>query len=110
MGPGLSFPETSMSTPLDSLMVDLIAKIEAGTLPWRQPWTRTNTDPHTPLRADGQPFSGSNAWLLAFAGATRGYSSPYWFTFKQALAMEAPVAKGEKAAPALLYKTRTVGE
>ena len=99
-----------MSNPLESLMAELIARIEAGTLPWRQPWTRAGGDPHTPLRADGEAFSGSNAWLLAYAGAIKGYSSPYWFTFKQALAVEAPVAKGEKAAPALLYKTRIIGD
>ena len=99
-----------MSTPLDSLMADLVARIEAGTLPWRQPWTRSGAGPHTPLRADGEPFSGSNAWLLAFAGAVKGYSSPYWFTYRQALALEAPVAKGEKGSPALLYKTRIVDE
>ena len=61
-----------------------------------------------PLRADGQPFSGSNAWLLAFAGADRGYRSPYWFTFRQALAIGAPVAKGSKSCVAILYKTRVV--
>jgi antirestriction protein ArdC len=100
----------SMSLSLNALMTDLIARIEAGVLPWRQPWTCAGGDPHTPLRADGLAFSGSNAWLLAFASAMAGYSSPYWFTFKQALAIDAPVAKGARAAPALLYKTRIVGE
>ena len=99
-----------MSLSLNDLMTDLIARIEAGVLPWRQPWTCARGNPHTPLRADGEAFSGSNAWLLAFAGAMAGYSSPYWFTFKQALAIEAPVTKGARAVPALLYKTRVVGE
>ena len=61
-----------MSNPLESLMADLIARIEAGTLPWRQPWTRAGGDPQTPLRADGEAFSGSNAWLLAYASAIKG--------------------------------------
>ncbi len=39
----------------------------------------------------------------------RGYRSPYWFTFRQALAINAPVAKGEKGSPAILYKTGVVG-
>ena len=98
-----------MSNPLDDLILDLIARIEAGVPPWRQAW-KVSADPRMPLRSNGEAFSGSNAWLLAFAGAMRGYRSPYWFTFRQALAIGAPVGKGEKASPAILYKTRVVGE
>ena len=96
-----------MSNPLEPLMADLIARIERGVPPWRQPWAG-GREPSAPLRADGEPFSGSNAWLLAFVGAVRGYASPYWFTFRQALDIEAPVRKGERGAPAVLYKTRVV--
>lgn len=96
-----------MSNPLEPLMADLIARIERGVPPWRQPWAG-GREPSAPLRADGEPFTGSNAWLLAFVGAVRGYASPYWFTFRQALGIEAPVRKGERGAPAVLYKTRTV--
>jgi len=98
-----------MSNPLDDLIQDLIARIEAGVPPWRQAW-KASADPRLPLRSNGEPFSGSNAWLLAFAGAVRGYRSPYWFTFRQALAINAPVGKGEKASPAILYKTRLVDD
>jgi antirestriction protein ArdC len=92
-----------VSNPLDGLMADIIARIEAGAPPWRQPWTG-GAEPGLPLRANGEPFTGSNAWTLAFIGALKGYVSPYWFTFRQALGIEAPVAKGEKASPAVLYK------
>ena len=98
-----------MSNVLDVLITDIIARIEAGAPPWRQAW-KSGCDPTLPLRADGEPFSGSNAWLLSFAGAVRGYRAPYWFTFRQALAINAPVAKGEKGSPAILYKTRVVGD
>lgn len=97
-----------MSTPLDDLMADIIARIEAGTPPWRQAWSQAGADPALPLRANGEPFTGSNSWLLSFAGAIRGYASPYWFTFRQALAIGAPVAKGAKGSLAILYKTRVV--
>lgn len=96
-----------MSISFADLMTDIIARIEAGTPPWRQPWVNS-TDPTLPLRSNGEAFTGSNAWLLAFAGAVRGYASPYWFTFKQALEIGAPVRKGAKAAPAILYKQRVV--
>jgi len=78
-----------MSNPLEPLLNEIIARLERGVAPWRQPWAN-GADPSTPLRSDGQPFSGSNAWLLAFAGAERGYASPFWFTFRQALAIGAP--------------------
>jgi len=97
-----------MSTPLDELMADIIARIEAGTPPWRQAWSQAGADPTLPRRANGEPFTGSNSWLLSFAGALRGYGSPYWFTFRQALAIGAPVAKGAKGSLAILYKTRVV--
>lgn len=96
-----------MSNPLEPLLNEIIARLERGVPPWRQPWAN-GADPSTPLRSDGQPFSGSNAWLLAFAGAERGYTSPFWFTFRQALAIGAPVAKGARSALAILYKTRVV--
>jgi antirestriction protein ArdC len=96
-----------MSNPLEPLLNEIIARLERGVPPWRQPWAN-GADPSTPLRSDGQPFSGSNAWLLAFAGAERGYTSPFWFTFRQALAIGAPVARGARSALAILYKTRVV--
>ncbi len=95
-----------MSHALDDLLAKLIARIEAGAPPWRQPWS-AGGDPGLPRRATGEPFTGSNAWSLAFAGAMAGRASPYWFTFPQALAIGAPVRKGERSSPALLYRTST---
>jgi antirestriction protein ArdC len=107
MDPARNRPEGLMSNPLEPLLNEIIARLERGVPPWRQPWVN-GADPSSPLRADGQPFSGSNAWLLAFAAAERGHTSPYWFTFRQALAIGAPVAKGAKSSLAILYKTRVV--
>lgn len=89
---------------LDGLMATLIAHLEAGTPPWRQPWSG-GREPGLPIRSTGEPFTGSNAWTLAFAGAMAGYASPYWFTFLQALAIGAPVRKGERASLAVLYRS-----
>lgn len=97
-----------MTTSIENLVLSLVDRMEAGLPPWRAPWSSGCACPELPLRADGQPFQGSNAWLLAMAGALRGYSSPMWFTFKQALAIGHPVRKGESGSPAILYKTRQV--
>lgn len=94
-----------MASPADALLQGLITRIDQGVLPWRQPWS-AGRSPSAPIRADGAPFSGANAWLLAFAGADR--ASPYWFTFKQALALGACVRKGERGQHVILYKTRSV--
>ena len=97
-----------MSLSFDGLMAEIIARLEAGVPPWRQAWSTAGAYPAAPLRSTGEPFTGSNAWLLSFAGAMAGYASPYWFTFRQALDIGAPVRKGAKATPAILYKTRLV--
>lgn len=96
-----------MNRPIDALLQTFIDMIAAGTPPWRQPWARGGTA-QLPLRADGEPFTGSNSWILAFAGAEEGVLSPYWFTFRQALAIGAPVRKGAKGRHVILFKTRTV--
>ena len=56
-----------------------------------------------PLRAKGESFSACNAFLLVLHKRVQGHRSSYWFTFRQALAIEAAVANGEKASPALVY-------
>lgn len=56
-----------MSNPLEPLLNEIIARLERGVPPWRQPWAN-GADPSTPLRSDGQPFSGSNAWPQAAGG------------------------------------------
>ena len=96
-----------MADKLQDVLASISAKLEAGVVPWRQPWTN-GADPCRPLRADGAPFSGSNAMLLAMFAASRGCGSPYWLTFKQCQAAGGQVRKGSKGAPAILFRTRVV--
>jgi antirestriction protein ArdC len=96
-----------MPNPVDTLLKALIARIDEGVLPWRQPW-KAGATPTLPRRADGQPFSGSNLWILAATAAARGFVSPHWLTFAQALALGAAVRRGETGTQALLFKTRTI--
>ena len=54
----------------------IVAQLEAGTVPWRQPW-RT---PGVPKNLFTQrPYRGLNVWLLL----ARPYASPYWTTYRQ---------------------------
>ena len=96
-----------MSNPLDAVIVAIVARLEQGVPPWRQPWSN-GALPGRPLRSNGEPFTGSNAILLAMSGGAQGFGSRYWFTFQQALGVGACVRRGSKASPAILYKTRVV--
>lgn len=73
----------------------MIAMIEAGTRPWSKSWNGS-TAPNIPLRSTGVPYRGINVLTLWVAAMTKGYASPHWLTFKQALALGGCVRKGEK--------------
>lgn len=61
----------------------IIARLEAGTLPWQRSWSVTG-EGGRPLRHEGVSYTGINAlWLWATAD-TYGYRSRYWMTARQA--------------------------
>jgi antirestriction protein ArdC len=96
-----------MSPLLEETLASVISALENRVAPWRQPWSAGNI-PCMPLRSSGDAFGGMNAILLSSLQATRGYDSPFWLTFNQAQEAGGHVRKGERAAPAILYKTRCV--
>lgn len=77
----------------------IIAAIEAGTPPWRKPWTGDRGGAAFPLRACGEPYRGINVILLWLEADAKGYASPHWFTYRQAQELGAQVRKGEKSVP-----------
>jgi len=81
----------------------IIAAMEAGTAPWRQPWTGERTGAGFPLRANGEAYRGINVIMLWLTAVQKGYASPYWFTFKQAKELGAHVCKGEKSTTVVYY-------
>lgn len=78
----------------------IIADLEQGVRPWFKPWTAGHTEGRItrPLRHTGEPYSGINVLLLWSEAVARGFGSPHWMTFKQALDYGAHVRKGEKGA------------
>jgi antirestriction protein ArdC len=56
-----------------------------------------------PRRANGIPYRGINTLALWAAAEECGFASPYWFTFKQALAVNAAVRKGERGSYIVFY-------
>lgn len=83
----------------------IIAAIEAGTPPWRKPWTGGQSDAAFPLRSNGEGYRGINILMLWLAAEEREYSSAHWFTFKQAKDLGANVRKGEKSNTVVKYGT-----
>ena len=82
---------------------EIVALLERGTLPWRQPWRTAGGG--VPLRRGGEGYRGINAFLLGMRAALMGYTSPYWMTYQQARAMDACVRKGERSSVVVYYGT-----
>ncbi|MDP2119558.1 MAG: zincin-like metallopeptidase domain-containing protein [Hoeflea sp.] len=90
----------------------IVADLEKGVRPWMRPWSVANTDGRItrPLRHNGLPYSGMNVLLLWSEGIARGFSSPMWMTFKQALELGAAVRKGETGSTVVFASRFTKSE
>lgn len=81
----------------------ILAELEVGVMPWRKPWDGARTGLALPRRATGEPYRGVNVVLLWCAAAERGYLSPYWLTFNQAMKLGAHVHKGARGETVVYY-------
>lgn len=82
----------------------IIALLEAGTVPWREPWKAGRNGAQNLITR--RPYRGINAFLLN----SLRYKLPFWLTFKQAQSLGARVRQGEKACPVVLWKWFVVEE
>ena len=75
----------------------IVAALEAGVRPWMQPWSVEHAAGRIsrPLRANGKPYQGVNVLLLWGEAMDKGYVTPFWMTFKQAMGLGGRVRKGE---------------
>lgn len=85
----------------------IIGELEAGRLPWVQPWDSATAGGMPENASTGNSYSGVNILLLWLAGIEGGYTCPRWVTFKQALALGGAVQKGEKGTT-VVYADRFV--
>jgi antirestriction protein ArdC len=77
----------------------IIAELEAGRVPWVQPWGSAGINASLGLpqnAATGRKYSGVNILILWGAVAERGFTGQRWLTFRQALALGGHVSKGEQ--------------
>ena len=89
--------------PATEITNEIIALLEKGTMPWRQPWKIAGGG--VPLRHNGERYQGINAFLLGLRATMMGYTSPYWMTFAQAKALDASVRRGERSSTVVYYGT-----
>jgi antirestriction protein ArdC len=75
----------------------IVSELERGVRPWMQPWNAGSGEGRImrPLRPNGIPYQGINVLMLWSETIEKGYASPVWMTFRQALALNANVRKGE---------------
>lgn len=75
----------------------ILADLERGVRPWIKPWsTGSAAGPITrPLRHNGVPYRGINVLLLWGTAIDKGYTQPFWMTFRQAKQLGGHVRKGE---------------
>ena len=91
--------------PEAEITAKIIAAIEAGTLPWRCPWTGQGGSAPFPLRHGGEGYRGINVLMLWLTASEKGYASAYWMTYRQAQEMGAQVRKGETSTMIVKYGT-----
>jgi antirestriction protein ArdC len=83
----------------DEITTKIIGQLEAGRVPWVQPWgTAAAKAPLTmPTNAaTGRGYSGINVLILWGAVIEQGFPAQSWLTFRQALSLGGNVRKGER--------------
>ena len=75
----------------------IISELEAGRVPWVQPWGGAKAGIGLPRNAATErSYSGINILILWGAVIEKAYSAQHWLTFRQALALGGHVRKGER--------------
>jgi antirestriction protein ArdC len=94
----------------DEITTRIIGELEAGRVPWVQPWgTATAKAPLAmPTNAaTGCGYSGINILILWGAVIEHGFPAQSWLTFRQALSLGGNVRKGERGTT-VVYADRFV--
>lgn len=95
----------------DEVTSRIISELEAGRLPWVQPWGMTGgTGPGMPRNAvTARNYSGVNVLILWAEVIAQGWPSQSWLTFRQAQDAGGCVRKGERGV-AVVYADRFTPE
>ncbi|ANH05784.1 MAG: ArdC family protein [Bradyrhizobium sp.] len=103
---------SSRANLYDEITSKIIAELEAGRVPWVQPWGTAATKAPLGLpknASTGRAYSGINILILWGAVVQHGFPGQGWLTFRQALSLGGNVRKGEHGT-AVVYADRFVPE
>jgi antirestriction protein ArdC len=90
------------SSLYDEITKKIIAELEAGRVPWVQPWNAAPAPLGMPKNAStGRAYSGINVLILWIACLEHGFTTQNWLTFRQALKLGGHARKGEKGVTAV---------
>jgi antirestriction protein ArdC len=103
-------PANDRATLYEEITNKILAQLEAGRLPWVQPWGSSGV--RAPLglprnAATGRTYSGINVLILWDAVVELGHSAQSWLTFRQTLALGGHVRKGERGTT-IVYADRFI--
>ncbi|WP_421950123.1 ArdC family protein [Pelagibacterium sp.] len=82
----------------DEITNRIIAELEAGRVPWVQPWGAAHAKAALAMPSNAatrRQYSGINILILWGAVIEHGYPTQHWLTFRQALSLGGNVRKGE---------------
>mgnify|MGYP000924470485 FL=1 len=82
----------------DEITGKILAELEAGRLPWVQPWGTAAAKAPLAMPKNavtGRGYSGVNVLILWGAVVQHGFPCQSWLTFRQALALGGHVRRGE---------------
>src|SRR2546423_13287865 len=100
------------SSLYDDITNKIIGELEAGRVPWVQPWGTAAAK--APLAmpknaATGRQYSGINVLILWGSVVEHGFPGQGWITFRQALSLGGNVRKGEHGTT-VVYADRFISE
>jgi antirestriction protein ArdC len=94
----------------DEITNKIIAELEAGRVPWVQPWGTAAAKAQLSMPKNAstdRSYSGINVLLLWGSTIEHGFTGQSWLTFRQALSLGAHVRKGERGTT-VVYADRFV--
>jgi len=74
----------------------IIESLEKGVAPWKCPWLKGEHDEPRNF-VSTKKYNGINPFLLGMTAIAKGYSSPFWLTYRQAQSLGGNVKQGEKS-------------
>ena len=98
------------ATLYDEITDKIIAELEAGRVPWVQPWGTAAAKAPLALPKNAsteRTYSGINVLLLWGSTIEHGFTGQSWLTFRQALSLGGHVRKGERGTT-VVYADRFV--